>query len=440
MQRIGIVGHIDNIRRIQLVIDRYFPDIQGEPVDIYDMRQVEITVRYLREHIADFDGIIFTGQILYDIMNHRMHSQNPWVHLDHDQSQLQRVLLEALVKHSRAITRISIDAYSEEMVSSVYRDIGLEPGQYEAGVYCGDLFQESLIEDLVNFHTRFNQSRADALAITSISAVYSALAEKGVPCALLVPGEASIRGKLHDLLLKIRSRDLTVSQIVVISLEIDLDNEYDLTSENEYSIMIQKTRITDEVYKFAQRIQAAVIENEKSYLMFTTRQILEFETGNLREMPLLGAIAHQTHHTVSAGIGFGTTAREAKSNAVFGKNKALTMGGNQCFVVYDRKHMDKIGPVSRAAEQPEDMLPQSFRSVADQSGISINSVYRLKCIIDLYKKDTFTSYELAQESGNSLRGMNRMLEKLERAGYAEVIGSRIVGKAGRPSRIIKLKL
>ncbi len=36
--------------------------------------------------------------------------------------------------------------------------------------------------------------------------------------------------------------------------------------------------------------------------------------------------------------------------------------------------------------------------------------------------------------------MNRIIEKLENAGYVDITGKKIVGKAGRPSRILKLKI
>lgn len=440
MKTIGIVGHLDNIKRIQRVIDNSFSNIRGEPIEIHDMRQVQTTVNYLKEHINDFDGIIYTGKILYDIMNHRMHSQNPWVHLDNDESQLQRIFLEATLKQGLDITKISIDSYTEEMVQAIYSGFGYERGQYHARVSDIDIFHDSLIEDLVDFHKNHFLAHLGAIAITGISTVHKHLLADGVPSMLLISNENAIKNKLYDLLRKIKFKDMSVSQIVVISMEIDLDNEYDLTSENEYSVMLQKTQITEEVYKFAQRIQAAVVETEKNYMLFTTRQILEFETNNLRELSILRSIHQKTSHTISVGIGFGITAREAKSNAVIGKNKAFKMGGHQCFVVYDRKRLERITAFDKVDENEPVVHELPFKEISEKSGVSINKIYQLKCLMDLYKKDTFTSLELAQEFGNSLRSMNRMIEKLEQAGYIEVVGSKIIGKAGRPSRILRVGL
>lgn len=436
MKRIGIIGHIDNIKRIQLVIYESFPNIDGYPIEINEMSQMQTTVTYLKEHINDFDGIIFTGKIIYDIMNHNMHSQNPWVYIENDESQLQRSLLKASLKHNMDITQISIDSYSEETVKTIYEDFGLNHGEYLAHVSKIDIFNETLLDNLFNFHYNNHLSHPELIAITGISTVYKMLQSHNVPSMLLTPNANAIKNKLYDLLEKIRIENMIISQIVAISIEIDINNEYDLISENEYSIMLQKTKITEEVYKFAQRIQAAVIETEKNYLLFTTKQIVEFETKNLRELSILSSMKNKTNNNISVGIGFGITAREAKSNAIIGKNKALKMGGRQCFVVYDKKRMERITSLDKTNNNitPLDI---PYREISEKSGVSINNIYRLKCIIDIYKRDSFTSLELSEEFGSSLRSMNRIIEKLEQAGYIEIVGKEIIGKAGRPSRILK---
>jgi hypothetical protein len=437
MKKIGIVGHSDNVKRIQQVIDKSFPNIDGYPVETNEMSHIQTTVSYLKDHINDFAGIIFTGKILYDIMNHSMHSQNPWVYIENDESQLQRVLLEASLKQNIDIMRISIDSYTEENIKSIYEDFGFCSGQYSAYVFKNDVFSRALIDDLFDFHRTNYLSEPNIICITGISSVHRMLQDNKIPSLLLTPNENAIKNRVYELLEKIRVENMVISQIVVISIEIDVNNEYDLISENEYGVMIQKSRITEEVYKFAQRIQAAVIEMEKNYLLFTTKKIVEYETKNLGELSILSAIENKTNNTISIGIGYGITAREAKANALIGKNKALKMGGNQCFIVYDRNRMEKITPLNKAKNDIS-QRDLSFKEISDRSGVSINNIYQLKCIMDIYKKHTFTSLELSEEFGNSLRSMNRIIERLEQSGYIEVVGKKIVGKSGRPSRILKL--
>lgn len=438
MKRIGIIGHIDKIKPIQEVIAARFPKIEAVPIEAREAGHFKTTVDFVSENIHDFDGVLFTSKILFDMMNHSMHSQNPWVYLENDDSQLLRVLLEAKFKQHKDLSCVSLDSYSEEVVQDLCADLGLSSSEIDISVANLDLFSESLLQDLLNFHSKCYKKHPSSIAITGVFAVYKALLEAEIPAMLLKPNKKAIENKIHDLMGKIKFQDISVSQIVVISIEIDASSEYEWTSENEYSLMLQKTRITEEVYKFAQRIQAAVVETERNYLLFTTKQIVEFETKNIRELPILRAIQKKTSSTVSVGIGFGVTAREAKMNAVIGKNKATQMGGNQGFVVYSRKQMERITPLDQAKDETLAPADSSIKDIAENSGLSLNIIYQLKCIMDIYKKDTFTSQELSEELGNSLRSMNRIIERLEASGYIEVIGKKILGKSGRPSRILRL--
>ncbi len=439
MKNIGIVGYIDNIKAIQEVIKSDFNNLTGFPVEINETSQLEMTVKYLKAHINDFDGIIFTGKIIHDIMNHQMHSNNPWVFLENDDSQLQRIFLKAQLENVHQINEISIDSYTNNAVKTIYTDFGLNSSQYKAIVSDLNIFGETFLEDLFKFHYQNCETNNDMIAITGVSTVYNRLKEANVPALLLTPNVTSIKSKLHDLIEKIEIDSMIISQIIVMSIEIDMNEEYDLSNENEYSLMLQKTKVTEEVYKFAQKIQAAVVENgTKNYLLFTTKQILEFETNKLRELPFLNTIKNKTKSTISVGIGFGSTAREAKSNAILGKNRSIKMGGNQCFVVFDHSRIERMTPATDS--QSSGNLPSELplKEISEKSGVSVNNIYKLQCISELYKKNTFTSFELSSEFGNSLRSMNRIIERLELAGYIEVVGRKIVGKAGRPSRILKL--
>lgn len=438
MIKIGIVGHEDNIKKILEVINDHFKHIEGHPINMHNMSQVNTTINYIKEHVEDFKGIIFTGKFPYEIMNHKMHSHLPWVYLENDESQLQRILLEASLKHHMDVTNITIDSYDIDSVNKIYKGFGYSPNEFTLYTSNISTLSDYLIKNLTDFHKN-QHILSQTIAITGISMVYQMLQTQGIPSMLLTPNKTSIMNKIHTLLEKIKTETMIINQLVVISIENDLGNDYELYSENEYGIMLQKTKITEEVYKFAQSIQAAVVENEKSYLLFTTKKILEYETKNLRKLSILNAVKQKTNHTISVGIGFGITAREAKSNAITGKNKSIKMGGNQCFVVYDKNKMDRVTPLEKNTDTKPTYV-YNFKGISEASGISVNNIYQLKSIMDIYKKDTFTSLELSKEFGNSLRSMNRMIEKLELAGYIEIVGKRIVGKAGRPSRVLKIKI
>lgn len=434
MIKIAIVGHENTINIIDRLLKKNFDHIITSHISINYMNHINTSIAYVKDQLDEFDGIIFTDKLIYDIMNQNIHSQKPWVYLRNDESQLQRILLKASLKYNMDIKNISIDSYDIDTVTTIYSDFGFNEDEFTLYTTSINLMSDHIFKTLYDFHK--NQHRiSQTTAITGISYVHKMLVENSVPSMLLTPNETSIVKMLHNLLEKIKIAEMITSQIVVISLEMDLRNDYDLINENEYAIMLERTKITEEIYKFAQSIQAAVVENEKSYLLFTTKAILEYATNNLRELPILNDVKKKTKQSLSVGIGFGVTAREAKSNSIIGKNKAIKMGGNQCFIVYKKNQMDKLKPSDKFSEVSTN--ESNFKEISELSGISVNNIYQIKCIMDMYKKDVFTSLELSKEFGNSLRSMNRIIEKLEIAGYVEVIGKRVIGKAGRPSRVLK---
>ena len=131
--KIGIVGHEDNINRIQAVLREKFEAIEGHPINMHNMSQVNTTVNYIKEHLEDFDGLFFTGKFPYEIINHHMHSQLPSIYLENDESQLQRILLEASLKHHKNIKNITIG----NSVSIPITNGRLNLGTWQ-GIYLGE--------------------------------------------------------------------------------------------------------------------------------------------------------------------------------------------------------------------------------------------------------------------------------------------------------------
>ena len=79
-----------------------------------------------------------------------------------------------------------------------------------------------------------------------------------------------------------------------------------------------------------------------------------------------------------------------------------------------------------------------YACIAQQTGLSVNTIQKLQFIIERYKSNTFTVNELSLIYGISLRSMYRMIDKLAICGYAEERGKQIMDGAGRPGRMIEI--
>jgi len=441
IKNIAIIGHPRTIGLVRNVIHTYYNHLHITEIPLIQSDHLEKVSAYLKSIETDIDGVLFTGKIPYNLLNNMMVSHTPWVYIEQNYSQLQRTLLEGLYHHQYDITNVSIDSYDEKTVTNAYREIQLFKGDLNLQISKHDIYTSNFLNDLTLFHLQNYKVGKSSLCITGISSIFESLKEENVPCLLLRPTVDTIKDTIERLKLKKRSKINEERQIVVLCIEPDLAGDYALINENEYQLRLQQNKIAEEITLFAQRIQAAVVETgNHGYLLFSTKNILDIETKSLKELSLLHQINRTTSTTVSVGIGFGTTAREAKHSAVLGMHRARKHGGHQAYVVEDNNF---IGPLKEIVPQDEsstNSIESTLLHIADQTGISLNTIFRLHCIAAENSQNRFTSKELAELFGNSQRSMNRLLEKLELAGYIEITGKQIIGNSGRPSRVFKLLL
>lgn len=397
----------------------------------------ETVANYIKKNEYIYDGLLFTGKIPYDLINSKIISQKPWAYVNLDSSQLLKVLLKAILKSGYDIKRISIDSFSKEEVDDIYEE--LELGDWGRDIYISDKksFSPSFLLELEKFHYENFVNNKVSFCITGISRVYESLVKENIPCVILDPTLSSVKEALDILKLKMKIQRTQNDNIVVISVERDLPNEYALVKENEYQLALDSMKISESIYLFAQRIQAAVVEQEMGkYLLFTTKNLFEIETDRLQKFSLLDSHNTQRFGTLSIGIGYGETTREAKYKASLGLLKAKKGGGNQAYKVQQNSYM---GPINPSVENSSNNIDGVFQTIAFESGISINSILKIQLVMDQEKRDSFTSVELAKLYGISLRSMNRMVEKLISAGYVKIVGRRILSTAGRPRRVLKFK-
>lgn len=438
IKRIAIVGHSRTIEIVRSVVSTYYKELELTEIEMTTSREIERVSQYLKVLENEVDGVVFTGKIPYKLINSAMFSHTPWVYIDQNYSQLQRTLLEGILHYNYDLTKVSIDSYDEDVVYNAYKEIQLEKEVLDLCISTHDIYHPEFLESLTAFHEENIKNGNSDFCLTGISSVYETLSQKSVPCLWLRPTVDTTRNTIERLKLKQASRISSEREIVVISVEPDIPDEYALVNENEYQIRLERNQMAELVTLFAQKIQAAVVESgSRGYLLFSTKNILESETKGLKEMPLLNIIDRKDIGTVSIGIGFGTTAREAKFHALQGMYRAKKYGGHQAYIVNESEYLGPINPAPSNGDKGH-RLEDSLWDVADKTGISLNTIFKLHCIVAENPRNRFTPRELSALLGTSARSTNRLIEKLEINQLIEITGRQIVGSAGRPSRVFKL--
>jgi len=434
--RIGLVGPHEIVIKMENILKSEFKEISYVSI-IYNLYTE--TIYSLNTLQNDVDAILFAGYVPYEYAKSSIVPIIPWECVPRHGGCILRVLLEALIS-GYDIYNLSFDSYNFYYLNEAYEEIGITS---ELNIYLAEdnPLDEHYLDYVYLFHKENYEYKKVSCCITGILSIYNKLCNDNIPCLCVTPTSNIIRESVKRLQLKHLLHISSQSQIVSICISIDSPHEYSVLIDNEYKNSLSRIKVLEQIYMFAEKIQAAVIDlNQGYYILFCTKKIIEMETRNYQHIDLLDAIYSNTISTISMGIGYGNTAKEAKANAMYGASTASMHGGNRAYIVYEKKKM--FGPITASMikndHNSDSKIDNKFNEIAEKSGISINSVFKLYSIVEEQKKDCFTSKELAELYNVTVRSMNRIIEKLEANGFCKIIGKKLSSKTGRPSRIIKL--
>lgn len=432
--KIGIIGHEQTIENIETYLDN-FETIYTESIVFNNESQKKSVETYLKTEEEKFDGFIFTGKIPFMLINQLMISKTPWIYLEYDLSSFLKTLFHASYHLNYSLEKVSIDSFDINSVKSTYEDLNIAFDINNIKIANFDLHDEHLLDFVTEFHKENYWNHGSKFCITGITEVYNRLTALQIPVVRLQVSKENISKAIQMLQLKTELAKTEMRQIVVVDIIIDPSTDI---IEDEYHKLLQHNQVSREIYQFAQETQSAITEDGKEhYMLFCTKNTIELATDNYNYFPLIDQVHRTTNSTLSVGIGYGITVREAKLAAEKARRKARSSGGNQSYVV---KYNEVLGPINSTNPKVKRKPSLSnYQQIARKSGISVDNIFKIHNAVLMLGKSTYSSREIAEQSGVSLRNMNRLIEKLEKAGYVEFYGKKILGQSGRPSRIIKIK-
>ncbi|MDU4961671.1 MAG: hypothetical protein E6X17_13545 [Sporomusaceae bacterium] len=434
----GIVGPEENTAKIMQIIGQEFPQIEPYP---YVYAAYTDVPRLLQGRQQQLDALLFAGLTPLIYAEKHIRRLIPWEYIPRSGGSLLQALLQIALEKKYTLCRVSIDVYDRQLVAEIFEEAGIAREQSRIYTIGKSPLDDDYLDYVCAFHERHYRAGRTDYCITALLNVHQRLSAAGIACFLVKPTASIIRQTLHTLQLNHLVQVSRQSQIVAIYIRIDSQDEYSLLRDDEYRYVIDKTNVARHIYLFAQRVQAAVAEvGPGEFLLFSTRQLLESVTEQFKEIALLREIEANTASTISMGVGYGETAREARASAVLAMEKAAKLGGNMAFIVYNANQL--VGPIRGAAGEAENRnhkVDRQLLAVAEKAGICVNTLFRLQTILQLQGRARFTTAELASLAGVTPRTMNRLVEKLMLHGYCFEVGKRVLETAGRPSRIIEIR-
>ena len=423
-------------QRFQAVFSRDFQEVEVEYLFYGDYKE---SPDLLRHRQKDFDAVIIAGSASYFFTESNLRQETAWLYLPREGSAIYRALLLAL-RRGWDITRLSFDSYEYDMLLEVYRELGYSEDKLRIHCYKGNLRNPDYNQLVMNFHRDCLASGQVSGCITRLSMVANLMEEQQVPYVFAYPTIDTIREQISFAQKLVMAMENGWGQFSVLAIHIDLPPDYTFLVSSDYSIAADRLQIANHIYRYANLIRGTALEQGvRDYIIISTMDFVESQTNFYKNLPLMDWLAKGCPYTISVGIGCAETVAEAHRLAGIALRKCLQRKKSAAMVQFGDGTFLFVRAGGNAPSENASELDQ-WQEVAQRSGVSASTIYRIAELIHRTQTDSFTAQELADGLRIGRRSADRVLEKLEAAGYASVAGRELSGKKGRPARVTRIFL
>lgn len=442
--RLGIVCNkisIDSIVKLIEYSNVKNIQIQNYQYDIFEDLEQILDIAQKKE-----DALLFGGKAVYDFAMGITAPVIPWKYIDKKETSYLKAFVDALIR-GYDISKISIDSCDDdryEMLNSIYWITGIKNihiCNVESEIFDLEFLSKQYVWKIFDNHKKKYESKEVTCCFTCYDSVFYMLKENKVPVIRIDFTVNDIMDKVIRLKNMYEDLHNNTNEMAVIVMEFDLcEKAYNRIDTN--AVNLQKLSIMKEIYNFADNLQGIVnvSENISGAMIVTTKKMLDMETDNLTRFRFIEKARRESMLTLSIGIGLGANPKICHENALTAKELAKNFGGDCTYLVFDKT---VIGPIFERRDifQEKEDIQEKVSSISEETQLTNDQIFKLLKLKEQYSLDVFTSKELADLYGCSLRCINKLISKLEVAGYVKVIGkANSENHKGRPYRLIKIKM
>ena len=270
------------------------------------------------------------------------------------------------------------------------------------------------------------------MVICRYSSLVPRLKELNIPCVFATGTDEHVRDVLQHLLAKIKIEKITSHAPAVISVRPRETKDHLWTERME--IALQKA-LMDFAYK--NDLEFLLQKKREQILVLTEKAVLSYITEDFKQSHLSVYLKENIDFNLNVSYGIGNTLEEAIENA----QKAFQASGisGDAFLVDEEQKL--TGPL--CSDKPTistNMITPRIQEIAKRSSLSTATIHRLSRLLQLLGRREITSMDLAEGFHISLRGANRILQKLEDSGIAKATFQKSSHMRGRPTKIYSIHL
>lgn len=437
--KLAVIGHVSSLEEIEYLVKHKFTNIDVHKIELNNDEDVEMALSKLTKIMSFCDGILYTRMDPYKLLSSRIEHKITTKYIDIDNSNFIHSLLQASYHFDVDIKRVSVDTLDYDSIMNAYKSLNIPIDMVSPRIVYVDTNSSYFVRKVQEEHLKNFKEGLCEVCLTNIRSVCDYLTENAVPCVLIAPSTETYIYEIRKILLSDKLKKLSGNKIVSLYIAASPSNEFYIYNNTVLQEAIELNKVAETIAFFAQKIDGALITiSNKEFMLICDNCSLENATDNFSKIDILSSICTNTSHVLSVGIGYGDSIKTAKTNSELGLYRAKKEGGNRAYLVYSPDNI--VGPLepNEQKEKSPRICGERLVKIAEASGLSINTIFKIDCIIKQRNNRNFTSREIASELGISLRTANRIVAKLDACGYTSEVGKHVIKEKGRPSRMIKV--
>lgn len=431
--KLGLLGASDAVSLIEKALSEY-SEFKCIPI-VYEKKSD--ICRLLLQHDAAVDVWLFSGLISYSIAKECEGIHHPMFYIDYHGATLYKTLFHIVYTHQYTISQLSFDYYHPSVLLQALEEAGIKEDNLTIHSYTGFAKKDAQEDDWVNYHLALWQAGITKAAVTTVQRTETRLKQLGVPVFRVLPSVLTIKSILNRILQACAMQKSMDNQIAVQIIELD---PLHTATDSHFSIdqlYKQEYKTAEKLLRYSQKVQGSFKPlGSGRFVIFTSRGMLRELTKNFTIIPQLKELTDLSEHKLSCGIGIGTSPLQAEANAAKALLSAREYGEGNWLAIFDDKTV--VGPLGRFEHLTYSYFSEELLPISSKTSLSVSTLGKLLAVLKKIGRTQLSAYELADFLQIQPRSARRILNELEKTGFAQVIGEENLHSKGRSRKVYRI--
>ncbi len=385
----------------------------------------ETTDVYLK-NLGLVDGFVISGRFLYESIDKKCLDEKKPAHILQDnENLLYRELFRLLITEPGLdISRIYVDyAYVIDSFSEFQKYLTHEGKPVDRG----DLLER--VDTMLENHITLWEEKKTDLSITAFGHFVPELKKHGVRYILIRPTLENVKETIRE----------TINEITILKLKSQRAVVACLSAETAPPSEEQLHELKDHVGRFLRSVNLADTAqiSEGFVRLFTTYGSFMKITADAQNCSLLEYLEEFVSDKVKIGWGSGQEYYQANENATRAYRQAKAFTGSCSFFINENQKV--IGPMrSMNVMQFSEQGDPEIIALAKSMGINNINLQKIMSYAEIMRTNKLSSEDVAQCLSITVRGANRILNKIEEKKYVQTVFEKRDNSKGRPKKYYEL--